>query len=1162
MQITANFSHAHSKVASAVIQGSKGGSSNQTTPNEDPDDLRSISKAKMLLAISEGEIVNGLSGRNIYLDGTPLVDANNNINFPGVRWDFRPGTVHQSYIKGIPSVENEVSVGTELTSDTPWIRAITNNQLSAVRLRFRWPALQQQQSNGDVTGYRIVYAVDIATDGGSYVTMLQEAVDGKTTQPYERSRRIDLPDGNSWQIRVRRLTPNQNNNQTADTMFITAITDIVDRKFIYPNTALFYIEFDASQFQNIPTASLEPDGGRIIRVPSNYDPDTREYTGVWDGSFKWANTNNPAWITYDIILNDRFSIGRRIDLTMVSKWDLYEIAQYCDQMVPDGKGGTEPRYICDIYIQSAVDAWQLLRDIAAIYCGMSYWAGGQMLTVADMPGDIDFIYTRANIIGTFTYSGNSEKVRYTRALVSWDNPENGYESDVTSVGDPRLQRRYGDRLIELSAYGCTRESEAQRRGKWAILTNNSDRTVSFTAGMDGLIPLPGKIIGIGDNKLAGRPMAGRISAVNGNTITLDRDAIVNVNDRLVINLPSGKAEGRTVQAVTGRDVTVTTAYSEAPQPELQFTIDAEDLAIQLFRVVRIARDGENFNITAVQHDPSKYEHIDTGARIEQRPISVLPIGAIPAPEEVGITQSVLTEQTMAVTVMTLWCSPVENAVAYDFEWRKDNGNWIKIPRTGQSSVDIEGVYTGKYLARVRAVNSAGIASIYATSVLTDIVGKTGAPPAITNLTTTSLVFGIYLNWSFPPNTEDTLRTEIEYAPVASGSGAIKLGDFAYPISNHTMTGLVPGIRFWFRARIVDRTGNEGPWTSWTEGQSSNSQQDYDNYFGSMISESALNQSLQEQINLIPILEAQLAELTGAPEWDDQTAYLAGQIVKFDGGLYRALQDVSAGTPTSDTDYWEKIGDYASLGELVAALAVQVSDLETAVEEIDGQLQATSSRVDTMIAAYREEDGEGRLADAIAGWNSAAAIKIEQRVRASQNEAFAQQTTTLTAAVNSNSSAVQQTSQALATLDGNVQAMWKVSVGVTQDGKYYTSGFGLSYENGPAGLQSQFLVLADRFAVIHQVTGTSTVTAPFVVQGGQVFINTVLIGDATINFAKITDTIQSDNYVANTSGWRLFKDGTFEINSAAGGNRMRITPSGLRMFDGNDIARIELALDLT
>lgn len=765
----------YEKLPFGAIHGSKSGSSNQTTPTEDPDDLRSISKAKILLAISEGEIVNGLSGRNIYLDGTPLVDANNNINFPGVKWDFRPGTVHQSYIKGIPSVENEVSVGTELTSDTPWIRAITNNQLSAVRLRFRWPALQQQQSNGDVTGYRIVYAVDIATDGGSYVTLLQEAVDGKTTQPYERSRRIDLPEGNSWQIRVRRLTPNQNNNQTADTMFITAITDIVDRKFIYPNTALFYIEFDASQFQNIPVVALEPEGGRIIRVPTNYDPDTREYTGVWDGSFKWANTDNPAWITYDLILNDRFSIGRRIDASMVNKWDLYELAQYCDQLVPDGKGGTEPRYLCDMYIQTAVEAWQLLRDIAAIYRGMTYWSGGQMITVADMPGDIDFVYTRANIIGTFTYSGNSEKVRYTRALVSWDNPENGYESDVTSVGDPKLQRRYGDRLIELSAIGCTRESEAQRRGKWAVLTNNSDRTVNFTAGMDGLIPLPGKIIGIGDNKLAGRPMAGRISAVNGNTITLDRDVIVSVNDRLVINLPSGKAEGRTVQSVNGREVTVTTAYSETPQPELQFTVDADDLAIQQFRVVRIAREGENFNITAVQHDPSKYEHIDTGARLEQRPISVLPVGAIPAPEEVGITQSVLIEQTMAVTTMTLWCSAVENAVAYDFEWRKDNGNWIKIPRTGQTSVDVEGVYTGQYLSRVRAVNSAGVASIYATSILTDIVGKTGEPPALASFTTSSRVFGIYINSPMSGGGRLTMNNQLIQIFDASNALTVRMG---------------------------------------------------------------------------------------------------------------------------------------------------------------------------------------------------------------------------------------------------------------------------------------------------------------------------------------------------------------------------------------------------
>lgn len=834
--------------AAISISGSKGGSSQPRAPYQAPDDLRSIAKAKILLALGEGEFRGDLTGQDIYLDGTPLLDANSNQNFPGVRWEFRPGSQHQDYIQGMPSVENETSVGVELRSETPWIRAVTNSQLSAVRLRFRWPALQRQRDNGDVVGYTISYAIDIATDGGSYQTVLTTAVSGKTTSGYERSHRIDLPPGDSWQVRVRRLTPNRDSNSYADTMQIAAITEVIDRKFRYPNTALLFVEFDASQFQNIPVISCIP-YGREIQVPTNYDPETRIYTGAWDGSFKIAWSDNPAWVSYDVILSERFGTGKRIDATQVNKWELYSIAQYCDQLVPDGKGGMEPRYKCDIYIQSVAEAWQVLRDLASIYRGMTYWSQGQMITHADMPRDIDFIYTRANVLnGRFTYGSNSERVRFTRALISYDNPDNGYESDVTMVTDQALQRRYGDNPVELAAMGCVRESEAQRRGKWALLTNSRDRTVQFSVGMDGAIPLPGMIIGVADSLLAGRAIGGRIAAVSGTTITLDRDAQVSPGDRLIINLPSGQAQGRTVQSVSGRIVTVTTAYSEVPRPQLQWSIDADDLAVQQYRVLNVSRtEIQQYEIRAVQHDPSKYDHIDTGARLVERPISVLPIGAQPPPTNVTITQDVMTEQTMAVTIMTISWEPAEGAVAYEVEWRKDFGDWVRVPRTGATMVDIRGVYTGQYVARVRAVNSVDVQSIPAESVLTDIVGKTGLPPAVAFLNTTSLVFGIHVAWGFPEGAEDTLFTEVEYSESSTGTNPLKLGDFSYPTDSHTMTGLAAGVTFFFRARLIDRTGNVGPWSSWVSGQASSDATAILNYLAGEITETQLSQELLEKI---------------------------------------------------------------------------------------------------------------------------------------------------------------------------------------------------------------------------------------------------------------------------------------------------------------------------
>lgn len=839
------------------IYGAKGGSDKPKTTTEAPDSLRSVAMYKILIAMGEGEFAGQPTAQDIYLDNTPLQDPQGNMNFPNVKWEYRSGSVEQGYIQGIPSIENETLLGIELRSGTPWVRAISNTELSAVRLRFAWPMLQSVDSESNINGYRIEYKVELATDGGAYQQVLNEAVDGKTTSLYERTRRIDLPTAASgWLIRVTRITPNQNNNKIADTMQIAGFTEVIDAKLRYPNTALLYIEFSAEQFRSVPAVTVDC-LARKWQVPSNYDPETRSYTGIWDGTFKLAWTDNPAWVTYGITVNDRFGLGRRIKPWQVDKWELYRIAQCCDQLVPDGKGGQEPRFICNLNLQGKADAWSLLRDISAIYRGMTYWAQGQVFTLSDMPRatDFDFAYTRANVIdGKFTYSSASERTRYSRALISYDNPANNYDTDVTAVTDTKLQRRYGDNPLEISAIGCTRESEAQRRGKWALLTNSKDRGISFKVGLDGRIPLPGYVIPVADELLAGRAVGGRISAVNGRVITLDRDTQAKAGDRLILNLPNGKCEGRTVQLVSGRKVTVTVAYSAAPEPQLVWALDADDLAIPLYRVTSVSRPEPGvFEISAVQYDPSKFAHIDTGARLEERPISVIPITVVPAPASVTVTSNSVVSQGIAVATMTITWPAVNGAVGYDVEWRKDSGNWIKLQRTGMTSVGVVGIYAGAYLARVRAVSAFDISSIWKSSNLTQLKGKEGLPPAVTHLIPTSLVYGIRLNWGFPAGAEDTQRTEIWYSKTASRDDAAKLGDFAYPQASHELQNILAGASFFFWARLVDRTGNIGPWYPTgigVNGQASSDQSEYEKYFYGQVTDSALGKHLGDRINLI------------------------------------------------------------------------------------------------------------------------------------------------------------------------------------------------------------------------------------------------------------------------------------------------------------------------
>lgn len=814
-----------------VLKGRKGGSSSSRTPTEQPDDLQSVAKAKILVALGEGEFAGQLTGKDIYLDGTALENSDGSQNFSGVTWEFRAGTQAQNYIQGIPGTENEISVGTEISSVTAWTRTFTNTKLSAVRLRLKWPSLFKQEDDGDLVGYSINYAIDLQTDGGTWQTVLNTSVTGKTTSGYERSHRIDLPQaGSTWTIRLRKVTADANSAKIGDTMTLQSFTEVIDAKLRYPNTALLYIEFDSSQFNgSIPQISCEP-RGRVIRVPDTYDPETRTYSGTWAGAFKWAWTDNPAWIFYDLVVTDRFGLGNRLTAANIDKWTLYQVAQYCDQQVPDGKGGsgTEPRYTCNVYIQDRNDAYTVLRDFAAIFRGMTYWGGDQIVALADMPRDVDYSYTRANVVdGRFTYSSSTTKTRYTTALVSWSDPDNAYADAMEPVFEQALVARYGFNQLEMTAIGCTRQSEANRKGRWGILTNNKDRVVSFDVGLDGNIPQPGYIIAVADELLSGKVMGGRISAVNGRVIKLDRVADAAAGDRLILNLPSGASQSRTIQAVNGESVTVTTAYSETPQAEAVWVVESDELYAQQYRVVSVSdNDNGTFSITAAWHDPDKYARIDTGAVIDQRPVSVIPPGNQSPPANIAISSFSVVQQNISVETMRVSWDQAQNAIAYEAQWRRNDGNWVNVPRSSTTSFDVSGIYAGRYLVRVRAINAAEVSSGWGYSDEKTLTGKVGNPPKPVGFMATGINWGIRLNWGFPGNTGDTLKTEIQYTANSDFSDPLLLSDVPYPSAEYTQLGLKAGQEFWYRAQLVDRTGNESGYTDWIRGMSNDNADDY------------------------------------------------------------------------------------------------------------------------------------------------------------------------------------------------------------------------------------------------------------------------------------------------------------------------------------------------
>ncbi len=1188
-----------------AVAGGKGGAAKPKQPRIASNSVPSLATARILYLWSWGPIVGLVNGlKSLKLQGTPVQAEDGTLNFPDVKWQFRSGELNQTRMEGISESSNEITVNQELRSTTPWLHSITNPVIDAVRVRFSWPVLRSQDSKGNINGVKIDYVVEVATDGGPYQLLLSSTVDRKNVTKYERSHRIELPAGSRWSIRARRLTPNANSDKVEDGMYVEAIAEVVDSDQEYPLTAVGCIEYDAQQFGGDIAKISALMRGRIIRVPANYNAVTRTYAtsgtgtsnGVWDGTFKEAYTNNPAWIFYDLVLHPYYGLGERIDATMVDRWALYRIGQYCDQMVPDGKGGQEPRFTCNLYLQKQAEAYAVLQDLASTFHGMAYWDGSQIVVNADMPGDPVYTYNPSQILnnGEIRYDGTRWRDRHTLAMVAWDNPAQGFETDKEPVHDDEAMGEIGSvRELDVDAFGCTSLGQAQRAGQWALLTEQlQTRGATMRVGLDGHIPKPGQIIALADPTLAGRANGGRISAVAGRVITLDRDTAVPTGARLGLNLPSGKFESRVVKSSTGRKLTVMADYSEIPEPECAWALDYDDLKLMQFYVRNVTRpEWHQFQFEMIQHEPSKFNAIDFGAVVDPRPISGLPVGVQDAPARVLLSQNVVVQQGIANTVMTIAWDAARGAVAYDVEWRWGAREWAKIPRTGELSVDVPGIYSGQYLARVRAVSALNVSSLPTTSVLTNLEGKVGLPPAVSYLTTTSLLFGIGQKWGFPAGAEDTQRTEIWYGPTPNIASATKLADLSYPQSEHSMQSLQAGAQFFFWALLVDRTGNIGPFYptgAGVMGQASSEAGPILDLLAGKITETELGEHLIGEIEKIPGLQTQIDALDES--YDPTKTYVKNAIVRQGQLLYQAKGPVPINKPPPNATYWLDVGQSV---ESANGLAQQVATNTTDIATVDGKVTAQSSSFNALRASWRDRnDGDAAMDDALNGWESAAAIAREELARASENEALAQRTITLdakvgdnaanlttlekvvatnelamsqslvqlSAEVGDNKAAVQQTTQALAETNGKLSTLWSVKMETTAGGQLYAASFGLGLQVDPSGVSSQFVVRADAFMLLNLVNGTPV--SPFSATGGQTFIRSAFIQDGSINMLKIGDNLQSDDYLAGVRGWRLMKSGNFEINgSALGQGRMTMTSRSLRIYDGNNVKRIQLG-DLT
>lgn len=1152
----------------------KGGGGGARQPVEAADSLHSTSYARVLDLLSEGEIaglVNGL--QSIYLNNTPLANADGSFNFAGVTADFRAGFQTQDPIPGFPSAESPAAVGVELKAATPWVRSILNRNLSAVRVTLGVDGLSKANTeNGDISGHTVNYAIDLQTDGGAWVEVLAAAFTGKTTQQYRRTHRIDLPTAvTSWTLRVRRVTPNANSNTVADTTVIESITEVIDAKLRYPMSALVGLQVDASQFRgSVPTRAYHC-RGRIIRVPSNYDPVMRSYAGIWDGTFKSAYSNNPAWVFYDLATNDRYGLGKRIPAGWINKWSLYQIGVYCDGMVSNGRGGVEPRFTCNAYLQSRGDATRVLQDLCSIFRGMVYWAAGAAVPVADMPRDPAVTYSQADVIdGRFSYSGSRLKDRHTVALVSYnDMTDFGRQKVFPYQGDAAVAR-YGIRKVEISAFGCTSEAQAQRVGQWAVLTAQREtRSVSFSLGLKGTLCSPGQVIEIADSAFAGRRMGGLVKSATGAKVVLDAPVTARAGDSITVMLPSGVAQSRRIaylEMIDGaQHVSVNPAFDAAPVTESSWAISTANVATQLFTVLSVTEGtgpGLTFDVSAIQHEPGKFAAIDQGALLPERPVSVVPAQVLPTPigVTVGAHSVTVGDGTISTTVTASW-QAVAGAAFYDVEWSRSQSDWVRMPRTALTVVDIPNAYTGDYLVRVRAISAIDTVSAWGYSAATP-VAATALPPRNYDTFVVAEQLNGVRQYRFAYTTQmppaDLAGAEIRYM---AGSPA--------NIDWQQMRPLDDG--GYYTNSFESSKPEAGLWTFALRARNRSS----------ILSEGMLIWRGELMLNMADVAP----DLTPPPEvtglaavgmfssvqvdWDaasynqghghartaiyaaqgeDATFDQAEQVAEAYGGPVSFASD-----PATTWRVWAKhqtvdgVLSAEPAGPVLVATAMDPGGLLDVLQgaigrpqltpEFSGEISEQQERTEELEATARslrsDIEAEGALADLLNEWTSRAKLREVKKV--------------------------------VAGIDGTLQGTWAVEMELDAFGNKVAGGFGLVGRAGETGARLDFSVLANRFVIaspagtgIEPVTPFIVVTVPEVIDGQEIpvgvymegaYIKAASIGRAQIALASIDDArittlsasklrsgsieignyIQSTNFAEGESGWRITGDGRAEFS---------------------------------
>ncbi|HFT9668261.1 TPA: phage tail protein [Escherichia coli] len=1027
------------------------GSSKGHTPREAKDNLKSTQLLSVIDAISEGPIEGPVDGlKSVLLNSTPVLDTEGNTNISGVTVVFRAGEQEQTPPEGFESSGSETVLGTEVKYDTPITRAITSANIDRLRFTFGVQALVETTSKGDRNPSEVRLLVQIQRNGG-WVTEKDITIKGKTTSQYLASVVVGNLPPRPFNIRMRRMTPDSTTDQLQNKTLWSSYTEIIDVKQCYPNTALVGVQVDSEQFGSQQVSRNYHLRGRILQVPSNYNPQTRQYSGIWDGTFKPAYSNNMAWCLWDMLTHPRYGMGKRLGAADVDKWALYVIGQYCDQSVPDGFGGTEPRITCNAYLTTQRKAWDVLSDFCSAMRCMPVWNGQTLTFVQDRPSDKVWTYNRSNVVmpddgAPFRYSFSALKDRHNAVEVNWIDPDNGWETATELVEDTRAIARYGRNVTKMDAFGCTSRGQAHRAGLWLIKTELLEtQTVDFSVGAEGLRHVPGDVIEICDDDYAGISTGGRVLAVNSQTrtLTLDREITLPSSGTTLISLVDGSGNPVSVEVQSVTDG-VKVKVSRVPDGVAEYSVwglKLPTLRQRLFRCVSIREnDDGTYAITAVQHVPAKEAIVDNGAHFDGDQSGT--VNGVTPPAVQHLTAEV-TADSGEYQVLARWDTPkVVKGVRFSLRLTSGKGTDARLVTTAITA-DTEhrfsGLPLGRYTLTVRAVNARGQQGDPAS-----VSFRINAPakPATIELTP-----GYFQITAVPRLAvyDPTVQFEFWFSEkrITNTAQVEKSARYLGTGSQWTVQGsrIKPGTDFWFYVRSVNLVGK----SAFVEasGQPSNDGEGYLEIFRGLIDETLLGQALKERIDA----SALRTEVTQLEE------------------------DIRQRMDTDIAEVTRKIGKAEnSLTQLVAK---KNEDQTLAIAQVSQKVDRVSSEISQTVSQGQSE-------------NARQIAQVRQYVDKKGSEI----TSTTDKKLGDQAVTIQQIQRVQSDTRNELNAMYMLKVQKTKNGIPYVAGIGAGIEDVDGQTLSNILLQADRIAMITPENGNTTPL--FVAQGNQLFMNDVFL----------------------------------------------------------------------